>query len=46
MKVPFGAKIQFIPNDTTAEGMAQAKFAPSTIYGIFAGYEMSDGKGS
>ena len=41
--IPFGARIRFIPNATTDLGKDHLKFAPTSVDGIFLGYELQSG---
>ena len=41
--VPFGAMIRFIPNTTTKLGKTLPKFAPTSVEGVFLGWELRRG---
>ena len=42
-RIPFGAKVLFMPTSTSAVGRQNPKMAPSLVPGIIVGYELATG---
>ena len=43
-RIPFGAKVSFIPTTTSKVGKDVHKFAPTSVVGVFLGYELQVGE--
>ena len=43
LRIPFGAKVHFMPTSTSSVGRDLPKMVPSLVPGVFVGYEVSVG---